>query len=154
MLYTVKVLNRVFINTTLEDGALKCVIPGFRGDIYGKADIAEEVARIYGYDNIAENPASGKSVESVMKFSITPTDKMKHILSTNGYFECMNFVFMGMATLDKLGLPADHALRNAVRILNPFGDDSAYMHTTLVPGLLDSIAVNLKRKNKCVRQRC
>lgn len=144
-------LRRVYIDTELKDGSLVCRIPRFRIDIDGKADISEEVARIYGYDRIEEN--QGKI--ALMKDEVSDPDREKDIirqyLTGKGYFECLTYSFMGMQDLDKIGAEEDSELRKAVKIINPLGDDRGYMRTTLLPSMLQTVALNLNRKNDDLR---
>ncbi|MBQ9941571.1 MAG: phenylalanine--tRNA ligase subunit beta, partial [Christensenellaceae bacterium] len=145
-----KALDRVFLETTLEGDTLRVHIPHIRGDIFGKADIAEEVARIYGYDNLPERQAQGRPMvvkENIDEFQ----DTLRTCMANRGFFEAVTYSFMGEADLDKLTVPADSFMRRAVRILNPLGDDTALMRTTLIADALKVMATNLKRKNKDVR---
>ena len=144
-------LDRVLIETELDGATLACRIPHYRGDIDGKADIAEEVARIYGYDNIPENAVSASLTGVKGMLDEAATDLLKHYAVGAGFYECVTYSFAGEADFDKLCLPADSPLRRAVRIKNPLGDDSAYMRTTLAADMLKVMALNLKRKNKKVR---
>ena len=147
-----KCLERVFIETTLEGDKLVCKIPHFRGDMDGKADVAEEVARIYGYDNIPVNDSAGRRMVLPNKTdAYAVIDILKYFIHAEGFYECCTYSFTGEAQWDKLKLPADSSYRKAVRIRNPFGDDTAYMRTTLIPDILDVMATNLKRKNKNVK---
>lgn len=145
-------LERVFIETKLEGNKLVCKIPHFRGDMDGKADVAEEVARIYGYDNIPVNDAAGRRMSLPNKpDSYGMIDILKYLIHGEGFYECCTYSFTGEAQWDKLNLASDSVYRRAVKIRNPFGDDSAYMRTTLIPDILDVMATNLKRKNKNVK---
>lgn len=144
-------LDRVFIKTELDGTILTSKIPSFREDIVGRADIAEEVARIYGYDNIPANEVKGE----IMRRNIPPFEgvenALKYFMVSSGFFECVTYSFLGDADFDRLNLPADHHLRKAVRIKNPLGDDSCYMRTTLIPSIMNVMALNLNRKNKDVK---
>ena len=144
-------LERVSIETQVESTTLSCRIPRFRGDIDGKADIAEEVARIYGYDNIPASEVTGRRMTLPGLNRQAITDALKLYINATGFYECITYSFVGQAAFDKLLLPQDDALRRAVRIRNPRGDDSAYMRTTLIPSLLEVMATNQKRKNKNIR---
>ena len=114
------------------------------------ADIAEEVARIYGYDNIPENEVQGR-IMAVKRDMEVFTDLVRHYITGNGFFECITYSFTGKADWDKLLLPEDSFLRRAVKIRNPLGDDTAYMRTTLIADALKVMATNLKHKNKNVK---
>ena len=143
-------LDRVFLKTELDATELRVHIPHIRGDIDGKADIAEEVARIYGYDNIPENEVQGR-IMTVKRDMEVFTDLVRHYITGNGFFECITYSFTGKADWDKLLLPEDSFLRRAVKIRNPLGDDTAYMRTTLIADALKVMATNLKHKNKNVK---
>lgn len=144
-------LERAFIKTELSQGKLTCHIPHFRGDMYGKADVAEEVARIYGYDNIPESTGAGQMMQGLPSSLEPEQDALRTYLAAEGYFESITYSFLGEQDFDKLKLPAEHALRKAVRIKNPLGDDKALMRTTLAPDMLAVMSANLKRKNKQVK---
>lgn len=143
-------LDRVFLKTELDATELRVHIPHIRGDIDEKADIAEEVARIYGYDNIPENEVQGR-IMAVKRDMEVFTDLVRHYITGNGFFECITYSFTGKADWDKLLLPEDSFLRRAVKIRNPLGDDTAYMRTTLIADALKVMATNLKHKNKNVK---
>lgn len=104
-------LGRVSIGTDadkLQEGKISCHIPAGRGDIDGKADIAEEVARIYGYNNIPENPVQGKpmtDVDGLMKHSTVAVEAIKTYINSTGFFECLTYSFVGESDFDKLCLP-------------------------------------------------
>ena len=150
-------LGRVSIRTDadkLQEGKISCHVPAGRGDIDGKADIAEEVARIYGYNNIPENPVQGKPMTDVgglMKHSTVAVEAIKTYINSTGFFECLTYSFVGESDFDKLCLPAEHSLRKAVRIKNPLGDDTSVMRTTLIPSILRVMALNQKRRNKDIK---
>ncbi len=143
-------LKRVGI-AVKKEGELVCRIPRYRTDLYGAADIAEEVARIYGYDNIE---GSMSKVNLMADWTAKPDEKKEALvkyLTGAGYFECVTYSFMGMQDLNRLGLSEGHPLRKAVRILNPLGDDTGYMRTTLLPALLQVMSRNQKQKNQNLR---
>ncbi|MBQ8994819.1 MAG: phenylalanine--tRNA ligase subunit beta, partial [Oscillospiraceae bacterium] len=115
--------------------------PTFRGDILLMNDIAEEIARIYGYDNIPNTVMKGIATAK-------PTDRQtfEHALALRlvaaGLYETKTYSFMGTKTLDLIGEPKDSKLRKVVKISNPFGDDTAYMRTTMLPSMLEVVARN------------
>lgn len=136
-------LNRTFIETGLIGDELVCTIPAFRGDIYGVADIAEEVARMFGYDNIPETNA----VMAVRRGRVSDfearTDVVKDYLCDIGFLECVTYSFTGEQDYAKIGMQAP----DSVKIINPLGDDTALMRTTLVPHMLNVVSLNQNRKN-------
>ena len=144
-------LERAYIKTEQDGEALVCEVPRFRTDMDGKADISEEVARIYGYDNIPEHQAAVHFMKDEMVDPDAKKDIMRDYLCAQGYFECVTYSFMGMQDLDKLGVAEEDPLRRAVRIINPLGDDRAYMRTTMLPAMLEVVATNLNHKAEALR---
>lgn len=128
----------------IENG--KAIAPSFRIDIECKADIAEEVARIYGYNNIPSTEFKG-----VATAELTPeqkfTKKLENITVGLGYYGIATFSFVSPKTLDKIGLPADSKLRNVVKISNPLGEDTSVMRTTTLPSMLEVLATNYNYRN-------
>lgn len=147
----VKCLERVFIKTQLKDGKLICTVPHYRADMDGYADVTEEIARIYGYDNIPASETRGRMMRKVDNHGVIFRSAIKQFAVDLGFYEAVTYSFTGAAMWDKLMLPEDHPYRKAVKIINPFGDDTAYMRTTLVADMLTVISTNIKRKNKNVR---
>lgn len=128
----------------IENG--KAIAPSFRIDIECKADIAEEVARIYGYNNIPSTEFKG-----VATAELTPeqkfTKKLENITVGLGYYGIATFSFVSPKTLDKIGLPAESSLRNVVKISNPLGEDTSVMRTTTLPSMLEVLATNYNYRN-------
>ncbi|MEA4853315.1 MAG: phenylalanine--tRNA ligase subunit beta [Christensenella sp.] len=136
-------LSRVYITTGLIGDELVCTVPNFRGDIYGEADIAEEVARIYGYDNIPEtNPVMEISRGRISR-DAQKIDMIRDYLKNNGFLECTTYSFIGPQDYERLGLDVPPS----VKIYNPMGDDTSLMRTTLVPHMLNTVAFNQNKKN-------
>lgn len=123
--------------------------PSFRQDLLREADIAEEVARFYGYDNIPLTlpTNSGGGIGGLSK-ELSIDETIRSILISYGYSESMSFSFESPKVFDKLGLKEDDVLRNAVKISNPLGEDYSIMRTSLVDGMLNSLALNYNRRNK------
>ena len=98
----VDILNRLSIKTTLENGIMKCLVPSFRDDVEGKADIAEEVMRIYGYDHMIGTEMKG----AVMRGRLLPerikANKIKGILINQGMYEIATYSFISSKALDNL----------------------------------------------------
>lgn len=138
-----KLLNRVFIQTGVIGDELSCIIPAFRGDIAGAADIAEEVARLYGYDNIPVTLPVVEMRQGKVSEAERKTDAAKRYLVDNGFYECSTYSFTGAQDYAKLGLE----LPDLVKIKNPMGDDKAYLRDTLVSSMLGVVSNNLNKKN-------
>ncbi len=139
-------LNRVFIPTRLEGGTLICEIPSFRGDVSMGDDIAEEVARMHGYNNIPTRTMTGIVKRGVCSAEETSVDRIRSLLVHLGCYECVTYSFASAADYDKLNLSADDKLYKAVRIINPLGDEQSLMRTSPVPDMLKVAANNINRK--------
>ena len=122
------------------------VIPSFRSDLEAQADIAEEVARFYGFHNIPNRPLSG-----VANAKLTPEQKLEALVSgtmlSRGFSEVATFSFISPKHYDKLRLPKDSELRNSVVISNPLGEDTSVMRTTVIPSMMEVLARNYKGHN-------
>lgn len=141
------ILNSLCIPTVLEDGVLVSKIPHFRDDIEGRADIAEEVVRIYGYDHIDGKPM----VASITRGCKTPerlnNDKIKARLVGCGLHEIETYSFISAKAPDVLGLAEDDERRIAVPIQNPLSEEYAVMRTQLLSSMLRVLEINNSRKN-------
>ncbi len=143
----VEILNSLCIETTLKDGVLTCLVPSFRDDIEGRADIAEEVMRIYGYDHIVGTPMNGAVTRGKKLPERIKADKIKACLIANNFNEITTYSFIGSKAIDALCLPEDDERRNCVTILNPLGDEYSTMRTQLVTSMMTVLATNYNRKN-------
>ena len=127
------------------------IIPTFRQDLLGTADLAEEVARFYGYSNIPSTLPSGESTSGKVSFKHRVEDVAKETAEFCGFSEGMTFSFESPKVFDKLRLDADDPLRHAITIANPQGEDYSIMKTTPLNGMLVSLARNFNRRNKDVK---
>ena len=127
------------------------IIPTFRQDLLGTADLAEEVARFYGYSNIPSTLPSGESTSGKVSFKHRVEDVVKETAEFCGFSEGMTFSFESPKVFDKLRLDADDPLRQAITIANPQGEDYSIMKTTPLNGMLVSLARNFNRRNKDVK---
>lgn len=143
-----QLLNRALIPTKLDGSALICAVPSFRGDVSLGEDIAEEVARIYGYDNIPLAEMIGEVTRGIFSEEEKAIDKARVMLRSLGCYECVTYSFGSLADIEKLGVKE---LRKAVKILNPLGDDQAYMRTSPLPDMLKVVANNINKKVADIR---
>ena len=125
--------------------------PSFRQDIECFADIAEEVARFYGYDKIPTTLPSGEATTGKLSFKLRIEEKARDIAEYCGFSQGMCYSFESPKVFDKLLIPADSELRKAVTISNPLGEDFSIMRTISLNGMLTSLAANYNRRNKNVR---
>lgn len=125
--------------------------PSFRQDLEGFADIAEEVARFYGYDKIPTTLPSGEATTGKLSFKLRIEEKARDIAEYCGFSQGMCYSFESPKVFDKLLIPADSELRKTVTISNPLGEDFSVMRTISLNGILTSLATNYNRRNKNVR---
>lgn len=128
----------------VKDGVV--AVPTFRADVEHKADVAEEIARFYGYDRIPTTlvggSAQGKLTEE-QKFERMVNDTMQAL----GYSEIMTYSFISPKFYDKIGLPSDSPLRRSVTIANPLGEDTSIMRTIALPSLCEALSRNYSNRN-------
>lgn len=127
------------------------IIPTFRQDLECEADLAEEVARFYGYDQIPTTLPTGEATTGKLSFKLRIEEIAKNIAEYCGFSQAMSYSFESPKVYDKLLLPKDSMLRQAVTILNPLGEDFSIMRTTSLNGMLNSLAKNYNRRNKAVK---
>ena len=127
------------------------IAPTFRHDLFRIADLAEEVARFYGYDNIPTTLPTGEATTGKLSFKLRIEQVARDIAEFCGFSQGMTYSFESPKVFDKLLLPADSPLRNAVEIMNPLGEDYSIMRTISLNGMLTSLATNYNRRNKNVR---
>ncbi|MDR1532072.1 MAG: phenylalanine--tRNA ligase subunit beta [Clostridiales bacterium] len=122
-------------------------VPTFRPDLETEADIAEEVARLYGYEAIETTLASGTPTVGKKTRTQILEDIIKDQMVSLGLCEALHYAFESPKVFDKLKLPQDSLLRATVNIINPLGEDYSVMRTTTLNGMLMSLAANYKRRN-------
>ena len=142
--YMTQALDKLGFST---DENMMVSVPSFRGDVSCTADLAEEVARMYGYDKIPSTVMSGIA-------DARPSERarfersLKEICAGAGMYETATLSFMCAKDLDNILVPERGALRNAVRISNPFGEETSLMRTTLLPSLMTALARNYNARIK------
>jgi len=145
-------LNRLYIDTTLVgEDTLHCEIPAFRLDMDGEADISEEILRMYGYDHIPSTLMNAVTMPGFRDQKTAFADRVKAALVGMNLYEILNYSFISPRWIEKLGLSEDDARRKAVTLINPLGEDTSVMRTTLVPSMLGTVAANLNRGNNAGR---
>ena len=127
------------------------VAPTFRQDIHCNADVAEEVARFYGYDKIPMTLPTGEATTGKLPFKLRIQEVARDIAEYCGFSEGMSYSFESPKVFDKLCIPEDSDLRKVITISNPLGEDYSIMRTTTLHGMLSSLATNYNRRNKGVR---
>lgn len=126
-------------------------VPTFRQDLLRRCDIAEEVARFYGYDKIPTTLPTGEATTGKLPFKLRIEQKARDIAEYCGFSQGMCYSFESPKVFDKLLLDADDPARQAITISNPLGEDFSIMRTVSLNGMLTSLATNYNRRNKDVR---
>ena len=139
------------IGLEYDKEANEVIAPTFRHDLFRMADLAEEVARFYGYDNIPTTLPKGESTTGKLSFKLRIEEIARDIAEFCGFSQGMTYSFESPKVFDKLLIPEDSDLRKVVEILNPLGEDYSIMRTTSLNGMLTSLATNYNRRNKNVR---
>lgn len=143
----VDILTTLSFDVTCGNGSMVIGVPSWRGDVTAMPDIAEEVARIYGYDNIKVTTPWAALNSGVLSERKQMTKTIAHTLANNGLSEMITFSFMHKDSLAKLMIPEGDARYKAVQILNPISEEYPVMRTTLVPSILDAAVRNRAQKN-------
>lgn len=140
-------MARLIAPFEIEVTGRTAVIPTFRADMEGMADIAEEVARAYGYDIIEPQMLGGAPTVGKKTIEQNVADAVKDAFASFGFYEALTYSFESPDAFEKLLVPENDALRNAVPILNPLGEAYSLMRTTAANSLLTSLALNYGRRN-------
>ena len=140
----------------LEDLEFKCdlksetevliEVPSFRLDIEQEADIYEEIARIYGFENIPSEQLEGNTTAGVKTPKQKFMDTIKNRATSIGLYEILTYSFVSPKSLDKIKLPSDDKKRDYITLLNPLGEDTSVMRTTMMPSMLNVLYTNISRK--------
>ena len=134
------------------DAATKTItVPTFRQDLIGMCDIAEEVARFYGYANIPTALPSGEATAGKLSYKLRIDEIARRVALYCGFSQGMSYSFESPKVYDKLLLPVDSDMRKSIVISNPLGEDFSVMRTSSLGGMLTSLATNYNRRNKDVR---
>ena len=144
----VDILEKLEFTVTASGELISVTAPTWRQDVTGPVDIAEEVSRIFGYDNIPSTRPVGPIHAGGAATARSAMDAARDIMTGQGFYETLSFSFSHPDFFDRLRLPDDSPLRNAIPILNPITDEFPILRTTLMAGLVDTVARNLSRKNE------
>ena len=127
------------------------IVPTWRQDLEREADIAEEVARFFGYDKIPTTLPAGESTTGKLSYKLRIEEKARQVAEFSGFSQAMTYSFESPRVFDKLLIPEDSMLRRTVVISNPLGEDFSVMRTLPLNGMLTSLSTNYNRRNKDVR---
>jgi len=126
-------------------------VPSFRDDVEGEADLAEEVVRLYGYDNIPTTLVHMATTQGMLTPAQSLQKTINDALLAAGYYEICTYSFISPKLYDKLLLPADSGFRQSVTISNPLGEDTSVMRTTALGSMLSTLATNYNNRNLTAR---
>lgn len=144
------ILTRLEMQLEKAEDKLLVTVPTFRLDIGREADLLEEVARIYGYDKIEVTALEGISMQGGKSYQHQMGDKIKENLLSSGLYEVMTYSFINAKAYDWMGLAENDPLRLAIPLANPLTEEHNVMRTTLIPSLLQVVAVNMTKQVKNV----
>ncbi len=139
------------LSLSYDEASNEIIVPSFRQDLVCGADLAEEVARFFGYDNIPTTLPTGEATTGKLSFKLRIEQMARDVAEFCGFSQGMCYSFESPKVFDRLRLPADSKLREAVTICNPLGEDFSIMRTIPLHGMLTSLATNYNRRNKDVR---
>ncbi len=139
------------LGLTYNEEKRELTIPTYRQDLRCMADLAEEVARFYGYDKIPSTLTTVNAGIGGIPVNQQIQAIARTVVEAYGFSGGMSYSFESPKVFDKLLLPEDHPLRQAIRISNPLGEDFSIMRTTTLPGMLSALSTNFNRRNKNVR---
>ncbi|MBR6344082.1 MAG: phenylalanine--tRNA ligase subunit beta [Selenomonadaceae bacterium] len=134
-----------------QGGGYQVSVPSWRNDVSCMEDLSEEVARIYGFENIPSSLPHGRVMQGRQSDVQNFTDKIKSVLAGLGMNEELSFSFTHPSMFDKLQIPADSPLRQAVPIMNPLTDEYPLVRTTLLSSIFENTVRNFSRKNEDIR---
>lgn len=144
----IKTLKRLEFD--VDENTMQIVAPSFRPDIECEADVAEEIARFYGYDKIGSSLLSGEATVGKKSPLQKVRDTINSALISQGLYEICTYTFTSPSYFSKLKLDEDSPLRNTVKITNPLGEDTSIMRTTTIASMLDTLSYNFSHRNENV----
>lgn len=143
----IDILTKLGFEVSSKEGKLDLVVPSWRNDVSIREDVAEEIARIYGYNNIKHShiPSYQAGVRTPEQIF---SKQLRDVMYRTGCDEMFNISFYGNSLFDKMMLPQDHYFRNMIMLADPLTDDWAGMRNSLIPGMLKTAAFNVNRQIK------
>ncbi len=145
------ILDKLGFTTSLTNDTLSVNVPLYRLDVEIEADICEEVLRLYGYEHIPATPLRGSTTQGGISPLMSFKNKVSSVIKSYGFMETMRYSFISRKSLDKLGLPNEDIRLQALELINPLGEDTAIMRTSLVPDMLQTISLNINHGNLNIR---
>lgn len=128
------------------DSSFYVTVPTFRDDVEREADVIEEITRIYGYENIPSKLMDTTFTQGGKSYKQKLIDKAKNNIVAQGLYEIYTYSFVSPGVFNKINLKAESCLRNAIKLINPLGEEQSIMRTTIIPNVMEVIARNYNRK--------
>ena len=144
-------MREILLSLGFELSGDDILVPSWRGDVEHYSDIAEEVARFYGYNKIPCTLMRGETTRGGFSEQQRFDRAIGGAVRALGYDEIITYSFISPTYYDKIRMPKDSPLRNSLKILNPLGEDTSIMRTTILPSMLEIVARNLSYRNKSAR---
>ncbi|WP_102399945.1 phenylalanine--tRNA ligase subunit beta [Haloimpatiens massiliensis] len=144
-------LDRLDLNTVINGDILHITVPTFRSDVNIKEDVAEEIVRIYGYNNVKSTMPSSETAKAGKNIRQKLEDKVIEALISSGLNQSISYSFVSPKIFNKILLPENSELRKVVTIKNPLGEDYSIMRTTTIASIMESLQRNYTRSNDKVR---
>ena len=144
-------MRRILLALGFELDGDTIIVPSWRGDVEHYSDIAEEIARFYGYNNIPCTLMRGQTTSGGYSDAQQAERSIGAMARALGYSEIITYSFISPSYYDKIRLPADSPLRNSMKILNPLGEDTSIMRTIALPSMLEILSRNNAYHNKAVK---
>lgn len=144
----IQILRKLHFTVEKNGEEITAVVPDFRADVSGEADLCEEVARIYGYENIPLTTPYSQVSKGVMDKETEIMMSAADALREDGLSEAVTFSFMHKDSLKKLNYPETDRVYQAIPILNPISEEYPFVRTTLLPGLMQAVQYNMAQKNE------
>ena len=145
------VMREILLTLGFELDGDDIIVPSWRGDVEHYSDIAEEVARFYGYNKIPNTLMRGETTRGGFTQAQEFDRSVGAAVRCLGYDEIITYSFISPTYYDKIRMPADSPLRRSLKILNPLGEDTSIMRTTILPSMLEIVTRNFNFRNKSVR---
>ncbi len=148
----IDILEKLYFKVTDKgNGVYSVEVPSWRNDVTFMEDLSEEIARIYGFDNIVSSTPRGQVTQGGQSPVQMLEDRIKLVLSYMGLSEEVSFSFTNPGIFDKMEIPQDSSLRKAIPIMNPLTDEFPLVRTTLLGSVLENAVRNLSRKNEDIK---
>ncbi|MGI6498651.1 MAG: phenylalanine--tRNA ligase subunit beta [Oscillospiraceae bacterium] len=127
------------------------LVPSFRGDVRHYSDVAEEVARMYGYNQIPTTLMRGETTLGGRTHAQNARRQIGELCRGMGFSEIITYSFVSPSCFDKIRMQPDHPLRNALTILNPLGEDTSILRTRVLPSMMETVARNISCRNAAAK---